>query len=195
MKKPRKLTAREQALWDSVARQVTPLHETPEIKDIPIEEPKAKPKPEAKTEPPLRFDPFRVGEKAPEVRKGKSRGETFTAAPQMDAKAYGRMTRGKLKPEARIDLHGMTLDEAHPELIAFVLGSQSKGLRLVLVITGKGKIKPDDGHFPGRKGVLRHHVPQWLRLPPLAPAVLEVRPAHLRHGGEGAYYVYLRKAR
>ena len=57
----------------------------------------------------------------------------------MDAKAFARMSRGKLSPEARIDLHGMTLAEAHPELIGFILNAQAQGLRLVLVITGKGK--------------------------------------------------------
>jgi DNA-nicking Smr family endonuclease len=114
----------------------------------------------------------------------------------MDAKAFGKMTRGKLLPEARMDLHGMTLAEAHPELIRFILGAHSAGLRLVLVITSKGKPKPDHGPIPQRAGVLRHQVPQWLRLPPLGPAVvLQVAEAHQRHGGAGAYYVYLRRSR
>jgi hypothetical protein len=62
------------------------------------------------------------------------------------------MTRGKLHPEARIDLHGMTLAEAHPELIRFILNAQSQGLRLVLVITGKGKRRDDTGPIPQRVG-------------------------------------------
>ncbi|MGL4321553.1 MAG: Smr/MutS family protein, partial [Paracoccaceae bacterium] len=106
---------------------------------------------------------------------------------------FGKMTRGKLAPEARIDLHGMTLSEAHPELISFILNAHSAGLRLVLVITGKGKPKADHGPIPYRTGVLRHQVPQWLRLPPLGPAVLQVSEAHLKHGGSGAFYVYLRR--
>jgi DNA-nicking Smr family endonuclease len=66
-------------------------------------------------------------------------------------------------------------------------------LRLVLVITGKGKAKSQPGPIPARVGVLRHQVPQWLRLAPLRPLVLHVEPAHRRHGGEGAYYVKLRR--
>ena len=67
--------------------------------------------------------------------------------------------------------------------------------RLVLVITGKGKSRDDGGPIPTRFGVLRHQVPQWLRLAPLARAVLQVSEAHLRHGGQGAYYVYLKRRR
>ncbi len=114
---------------------------------------------------------------------------------RMDAKAFTRMSRGKLSPEARIDLHGLTLAEAHPELIRFILNAQSQGLRLVLVITGKGKRFEDDGPIPQRVGVLKHNVPQWLRMPPLGPAILQVAEAHLKHGGSGAYYVYLRRTR
>jgi len=75
------------------------------------------------------------------------------------------------------------------------LNAQSAGLRLVLVITGKGRPGADHGPIPRPHGVLRHQVPQWLRLPPLGPAVLQVAEAHLKHGGSGAYYVYLRRQR
>jgi DNA-nicking Smr family endonuclease len=120
--------------------------------------------------------------------------EALSAAPlQMDAKTHGKMTRGKLTPEARIDLHGLTLSEAHPELIRFILNAQSDGARLVLVITGKGRRGEDIGPIPQRMGVLRHQVPQWLHMPPLGQAVLQVSEAHLKHGGSGAYYVYLRR--
>ena len=105
------------------------------------------------------------------------------------------MLRGKTAPEARIDLHGMTLAEAQPELVRFILNAHASGLRLVLVITGKGKRDEDHGPIPARRGVLRHQVPHWLNLPPLSAAVLQVASAHLKHGGEGAYYVYLRRAR
>ncbi|MEW9920517.1 Smr/MutS family protein [Marimonas sp. MJW-29] len=114
---------------------------------------------------------------------------------QMDKKAFGRMKRGKLVPEARIDLHGMTLERAYPALSRFILSAHQSGKRLVLVITGKGKKRDDDGPIPLRHGVLRHQVPQWLGMPPLSSAVLQVTPAHVSHGGTGAYYVYLRKQR
>ena len=114
---------------------------------------------------------------------------------QMDSKAFGKLKRGKLRPEGRIDLHGMTLDRAYPALTKFILGSHAKGRRLVLVITGKGKMRDEGGPIPVRHGVLRHQVPQWLSMPPLSSAVLQVSQAHISHGGGGAYYVYLRRHR
>jgi len=105
------------------------------------------------------------------------------------------MKRGKLVPEARLDLHGLTLERAHPALVSFILRSQAQGLRLVLVITGKGKERDEGGPMPVRRGVLRHQVPQWLSMPPTHQAVLQVAQAHIGHGGGGAYYVYLRRRR
>ncbi|WP_341232813.1 Smr/MutS family protein [uncultured Sulfitobacter sp.] len=114
---------------------------------------------------------------------------------QMDSKAFTKLKRGKLSPEGRIDLHGMTLDRAHPALTRFILNAHKSGKRLVLVITGKGKMRDEGGPIPVRHGVLRHQVPQWLAMPPLASAVLQVSQAHISHGGGGAYYVYLRRQR
>ena len=113
----------------------------------------------------------------------------------MDRKTFKNMQRGRLSPDARIDLHGMTLDRAHTALNRFVLSSHASGKRLLLVITGKGKNRDEGGPIPVRFGVLRHQVPEWLRLPPLGPLVLQVSQAHASHGGGGAFYVYLRRSR
>jgi DNA-nicking Smr family endonuclease len=153
----------------------------------------------SKEKAPPALQPFQIGEKARTVLGHDlvpNLSARLSAAPlRMDAKAFARMSRGKLSPEARIDLHGLTLAEAHPQLIGFVLGAQAQGLRLVLVITGKGRRPTDDGPVPQRHGVLRHQVPQWLAQAPLGQAVLQVAEAHLRHGGSGAFYVYLRRPR
>lgn len=121
---------------------------------------------------------------------GYDTGTAGAAAPNMDAKAYGRLKRGKLKPDARIDLHGMSAERAHAALSTFILDTHARGGRLVLVITGKGR-----GAEPQQVGVLRNAVPRWLALPPLHGIVLEIVSAHDRHGGRGAYYVYLRRRR
>lgn len=89
----------------------------------------------------------------------------------------------------------MTLAEAHPALIQFILSAQAKGLKLVLVITGKGKNRDQGGPVPVRTGVLKQQVPIWLRSGALAGVVLETSSAHQRHGGDGAYYVTLRRLR
>lgn len=193
MARRRTLRPDEIDLWHAVARTARAMHSNgTEILHgaSKPDEPKVF-KVQEKPDTPLA--PFRLGERAtaPAPRKTPP-AET---ALQMDAKAYARMTRGKLVPEARIDLHGLTLAQAHPELIRFILSAHAQGLRLVLVITGKGKAKPDHGPIPSRIGALRHQVPQWLRLPPLGPAVLQVAESHAKHGGSGAYYVYLRRGK
>lgn len=194
-RRPRGLHPDEQALWQQVARSTRALHpERPARAD-----PHALPAPTAKP-PESLLQAFRLGERlrphpvshdmAPSPR------DHLAAQPiRMDRKTFERMARGKLAPEARIDLHGMTLSEAHGELIRFVLNAHTDGLRLILVITGKGKRGEDHGPIPARIGALRHQVPQWLALPPLGLAILQVTTASLKHGGEGAYYVYLRRAR
>lgn len=193
MRRPRHLSAEERALWDRVAERTTPIEPKP-----PTPVPPKSPTPQnTTTANPL--PKFRVGEKVAVRSKNDvlpNVADRLSRAPvNMDQKSFGRMKRGKLSPEARIDLHGMTLAQAHPELTGFILRSQAAGLRLVLVITGKGKDRDDGGPIPTRHGVLRHQVPQWLALAPLSQAILQITPAHQKHGGHGAYYIYLRRSR
>jgi len=114
---------------------------------------------------------------------------------QMDQKSFGKLKRGKLRPEGKLDLHGMTLERAHPALTGFVMSAHASGKRLILVVTGKGKQRDEGGPIPVRHGVLRHQVPQWLQMQPMKSVVLQVAQAHISHGGGGAYYVYLRRHR
>ncbi|MDZ4137208.1 MAG: Smr/MutS family protein [Paracoccaceae bacterium] len=193
MARRRILHPEEEALWQAVARTAQPMH-APVFRRKIETDPAPAPDLPPKAPPHPRLPAFRLGEKAGNPRSGTA-NQPSAAPLQMDAKAFARMTRGKLTPEGRIDLHGMTLAEAHPELIHFVLKAQTQGLRLVLIITGKGKQGVDHGPIPQRAGVLRHQVPHWLRQTPLAPAILQVTEAHLRHGGSGAFYVYLRRGR
>ncbi len=199
MRRPRNLSAEERALWDMVARRAKPLDPSPRnlatsSSDAPIAKPQARRRPDLDP-----VKPFQIGQKTDPARPHDLMSplhDRLTKAPvQMDSRAYTRMTRGKLDPEGRIDLHGMVLSEAHPALVSFILMAHAGGKRLVLVITGKGKPRDDGGPIPVRQGVLRHQVPQWLALPPLSHVVMQVVPAHLKHGGHGAYYVYLRRSR
>lgn len=200
MARRRILRPEEEQLWQEVARSIRPTSEAALArlrKSVHVAEPLVHATPVVPDPKPL-FAAFRLGEKARPLRSAAhiapTPAEALAQAPlQMDARKHAKMTRGKLDPEARIDLHGMTMAEAHPELIRFILNAQTAGLRLVLVITGKGKPGPDHGPIPTRMGVLRHQVPHWLHMAPLGPAILQVTEAHLKHGGGGAYYVYLRR--
>ena len=108
-----------------------------------------------------------------------------------------RLRRGLLEPQARIDLHGMTEAVAHRCLHAFLHAAQGRGLRLVLVVTGKGNPRKEEsaGWMMSPHGVLKQMVPRWLKPPQAAALIAHVQPAHVRHGGDGALYLYLRKQR
>ena len=97
-----------------------------------------------------------------------------------------RLKRGQHPVEARLDLHGMTQDEAHRALAAFIRGARAGGKRCVLVITGRGR---------AGGGVLRSAVPRWLHEPEFRPQLLAIATAQPRDGGAGALYVMLRRTR
>ena len=103
-----------------------------------------------------------------------------------------RIAHGKQAIDGRLDLHGLTQSEAHSALLHFLRNAIARDARLVLVITGKGSKNLGRG---GEPGVLRRHVPQWLGLPEFRSLVIGFEDAHVAHGGEGALYVRLRRAR
>jgi DNA-nicking Smr family endonuclease len=199
----RSLTEDDLAVWRAVARTATPLdpgRPTGRPPDLPeTAEPPRAGHPDRERGAAKPVPEFRVGEASPK------RGSPHDLAPalesrianmpvRMDKKTFGKLKRGKLKPERKLDLHGMTLAQAHPALIRFILRAHADGLRLVVVVTGKGRTGEDEGGpIPTPRGVLRHQLPGWLHAPELRHAVLQVTDAHLRHGGGGAYYVYLRR--
>mgnify|MGYP002712965998 CR=1 FL=1 len=191
-RKPRRLRPEEEELWRKVIEQTAPMHPG---------RPMTAPPPSTHTKPAKMPVPsFRIGAAAPprppeaDLAPGLS-AQIARQPVAMDRKRFGHMKKGRLTPEARIDLHGMTTAQAHPALQRFILASAAEGRRLVLVITGKGKSRPDRGPIPERHGVLRHQVPHWLNSAPLRPHILQISEAHLKHGGTGALYVYLRKPR
>lgn len=193
-RKPRGLRQDERELWQRVAEQSVPMH--PE-RAHPIKQAVERLN---KPVPSPHIQNFSIGQKARKTVPQHDLAPHITdhlmnSHVQMDRKAYGKMKRGKLNVEAKIDLHGMTLAQAHPALNGFIQRTHAQGKRLVLVVTGKGKAGTGTGPIPERRGVLRHQIPHWLLSPPLGALVIQVMPAHLKHGGEGAYYVYLRRNR
>ena len=192
----RRVKPDELDLWNQVAsttERLAPLRRSL-IVDAPLQE--APKKREAKP-----IAPFSLGALPTSTREMRdvlpALSERLRSAPvKMDAKSYKTMQRGKLKPEGRIDLHGMTVAQAHPALISFIMTAQANGKRLVLVITGKGGKREELGAIaPQRMGALKRQVPIWLTMAPVSSAVLQVTESHIKHGGSGAYYVYLRRAR
>jgi DNA-nicking Smr family endonuclease len=102
-------------------------------------------------------------------------------------RAKQRVARGRDPIDGRIDLHGLTQAEAHDALLRFLYNAQTRGARLVMVITGKGR--------GGEGGVLKRQVPHWLASPEFRALIVGYEEAHQRHGGEGALYLRVRKVR
>lgn len=122
-----------------------------------------------------------------------------TAAPELalfDRNSVRKIRGGRLEIEARVDLHGMRQHEAHVALRRFLTSCQARGLRYVLIITGKGKAIGSQaahiGEADRERGVLKRNVPRWLEEPDLRAIVVSFTTAAIQHGGEGAIYVHLR---
>lgn len=117
-----------------------------------------------------------------------------------DRRKARQISKGRIEIEARIDLHGLREHEAHMRLAGFLRQAHAAGKRTVLVITGKGRVEDDPyrpfalGEDRREPGVLRRNVPRWLAEPDLAGIVVSYTTASLRHGGEGALYIHLRRA-
>ena len=111
----------------------------------------------------------------------------------LDRRTAERLRKGARAPDARIDLHGMTAARAHRAALRFLGEAIGRGHRVVLVITGKGG--RGDSVSPRGRGVLRDSLPGWLRASPLGQSIVGIYEAHRRHGGEGAFYVYLKRNR
>jgi DNA-nicking Smr family endonuclease len=176
----RRLSEEEAALWSHVARSVRayPGRHLPQPAEAPVTGAAAEPSAEP------------VSAKKPaQLRPGVPAAKPIVP---FDRKMMTALKRGQTPLEAVIDLHGLRQDEAHARLDGFLRRAQSEGARTVLVITGKGADAPGAGG--SERGVLRRVVPHWLRLPALRAVVMGFEKAGLRHGGEGALYVRLRRA-
>lgn len=95
-----------------------------------------------------------------------------------------KIAKGRLALEARIDLHGLIQSEAHGMLLDFLLRAHGRGLRHVLVITGKGSSM-------GSEGALKRAVPLWFSKPEFRFLISSYETAAQHHGGDGALYIRL----
>lgn len=113
---------------------------------------------------------------------------------QVDGRTGKRVKQGKIRPEARLDLHGYRYEAARTTLRRFIAAAISKDQRCVLVVTGKGDMGAGDVDMPAR-GIIRRALPGWLNESPLDRMVLTCETAQIEDGGTGAVYLYLRRNR
>jgi DNA-nicking Smr family endonuclease len=178
------LSAEERTLWRTVTRSVTALRPAEASVADEVLEPAAAPAAPAAGGSFALAPPSKV--QAPPL--------PLPLAP-LDRRLRQRVARGAAPLDRRIDLHGLTQEEAHHALRRFLRVAQADGVKLVLVITGKGRSPATAPLHGGERGVLKRLVPQWLRLPEFRSLVLGFEDAHAAHGGAGALYVRIRRAR
>lgn len=176
-----RLSADESELWRRVVRDVAPLQRH-----------RKRPEPPRPARQPVagRGPPARSASETPAVRPAAPVRSAPLRLPPLDRYAgidratAERLRRGRYPLAGRLDLHGMTQDEAHRALSGFVVASRLAGRRCLLVITGNGRLSG---------GVLKAAVPRWLAEPRMRMHVLAIAPARPQHGGAGALYVLLRR--
>ena len=167
----RRLSEDEEVLWRGVAREVKPLRRGAErgvAPDLP-----------AREAPPQR------------ARKEHSHAKQPPALAQFDRRLRQRVARGHAAIDVRLDLHGMTQQQAHAALLRFLTQAQAQDAKLALVVTGKGIGAA--AASAAERGVLRRQVPLWLSLPEFRRFIVSFEQAHASHGGEGALYLRLRR--
>jgi len=184
----RRLSDDEHALWMGVARSVAPLRRR-RIGRLVAGEPAASDQPAVSAAP--KATPKSKSKPKPEpVQPTTARPMAAPASAVLGRRAKRRVARGSQPIDARLDLHGMTQSQAHGALLHFLRQRQERGGKLVLVITGKGGRDPSSD-----RGVLKRQVPMWLALPEFRMLVSGFEGAGVAHGGDGALYISLRRAR
>ncbi len=199
------LSDEDHALWQYTASTLDPVRRAKPRVHAAIETGEgvelASPRPRLKQEARVLSSDAGVEPAPPPSLSVKPQARAVPSPSEIERKAARRIRSGRTEIEARIDLHGMRQAEAHSALRAFLTSCHARDKRWVLVITGKGGAqRPGDdetggwwGNGGSERGVLRRNVPRWLGEPELRAIVVSFSEAAIRHGGEGALYVQLRR--
>lgn len=182
-------TVGDHGLWDEVARSIEPLK-------------RRKPKavlPQGRAA--LGTDKLAARQVETVLPRATAKPHKTPPLAAFDRRTAQRLSRGQDEPDARIDLHGEGVETARIRLLHFLSHQRHRGLRMVLVITGKGASPfarhtlhgTTHFHAPEREGRLRRELGHWLNEEQFRSHVVGYQPAHPRHGGGGAFYVRLRR--
>ena len=184
-RRKRALSGEELALWESVANEARPLRKKPRVAKISPAPVEAE---HAAAQPVLKTTKTSAPPKTPAARPP---AQPLAPLAPLGRREKSHLARGRKDIDARLDLHGMTQTRAHRALKNFLHDASESGMSFVLVITGKGKV----GGAESERGVLRRQVPEWLSLPEFRGMVIGFEEASIGHGGAGALYVRVRRAR
>lgn len=190
MARRREPTDGELALWAEVMKDVRRAHRKKRIAKPISTEPHKKAK---ENSGPVPASPGAVSRKPVQLPP-----KPVKAHQQLDGSTLRRLKEGKVDPDAKLDLHGLTQAQAHGRLATFLHRAHDHDLRCVLVVTGKGGGRPQSERLSfeattAGQGVLKSMVPRWLSEGDIRRYVSGTAEAHSRHGGAGALYVYIKR--
>lgn len=161
----RPLKPGEKKIWQHVAKTVSP---------------RRRPKGKGSAKPlPSREDFATMLRIPPETSR-----ETRPLPKTLDVNQDKRVRRGHIKIDRKIDLHDMTQDLAKATLHRAIMRASNRNHHCLLIVTGKG--------LRG-EGVLRRNFPAWISDSTIRPLIASYSPAHIKHGGSGAWYIFLKK--
>lgn len=205
MSAPRGLSPEERAAWARLAESVTPL----DGRRVPGASEPSPPSVPARKRGGTGTAPTNS------ARQGKRPGTARSARPaapsppspsasqtlspprqftsQLDSHWNRRLKAGRVTPDLTLDLHGHTLDAAHARIMSGLDQARAMGARVVLVVAGRAR-PVDPADRMERRGAIRAKLLDWLAASRHADAIAAVRRAHVRHGGEGALYLVLRRS-
>lgn len=181
-RRKRALSREEAELWENVTKQAKPLRRRSRPAKSSLEIVEEAPA-TSNSAPSLKLPAT--------IRKIPSPPPAPPPLAPLGRRERSKLSRGRKDIDARLDLHGMSQTRAHRMLLNFLHHAQADGMSFVLVITGKGRtVGPES-----ERGVLRRQVPHWLGLAEFRSLIVGFEEAHIGHGGEGALYVRIRRAR
>ncbi|MDT0575754.1 Smr/MutS family protein [Croceicoccus sp. F390] len=206
----RKLSPEEQRSWAQLAATVTPLDGGKRANGAPVNKLSGKDATQsaqllgpsggaapaaARTPTTLHLDIAQAKPKvSPAMPHPMRQAAQIRDGGSLDASWDRKMARASVAPDFTLDLHGHTLDAAYARLNAGLQQAVAQGARLLLIVAGK----PRPVHAADRserRGAIRAKLMDWIAAGPHAGSVAAIRPAHPRHGGQGALYVVLKRRR
>ncbi len=189
---PRGLSETEAVAWAHLARSVTPL----EGRTVPVMPSEAattlQAKPKATTG--VRKSTSAAPARAPSKVNTRPTAPRSIADTSLDSHWDRKLKAGRIVPDYTLDLHGHTLDSAYTRLSSGLDQARAMDARVVLVIAGRSR-PVDPADRGSKRGAIRAKLLDWLAAGPHADAIAAVRKAHRGHGGEGALYLVLKRAR
>lgn len=156
---------KDDLVWQEAVKGVKPLKKNDKVQK----------------EPPKIYRPGVRGDKAPGFDY---KADVMRRQSPFDPLLFGKIASGKIRLQFSFDLHGLSEAEAYEALLGILGRAYMEGRRYGLIVTGKGRF----GQSP-----IRAQVPKWLTSPKLSQIVSSFDFSARRHGGDGAFYVLLRR--